>query len=266
MEPAAAPALDLQIARLQPLVDVAADNLLAAGREPTVRAVRERLGRGSPNVIAPALKRWRAALRERVAQGMVTPGLPPEVLEYVRLGYEAARVHAPAAQAPLPPTTPDTAVRRVIAALEGQVRSLRDERAQLLERCGRLEEELAVSRVVAQEFASAPRELQHLLDQAHETIGRLRAELVVAKAAVRTSRVARRTGSTARISNVGRSANRTLRKTTHATGAASSKGRTTPKPSTRRRSALSKAAIVRTPVGPKKQRATSRKRTRRKLN
>jgi phage shock protein A len=196
---------------------------------------------------------------------MVTPGLPSEVLEYVRLGYEAARVHAPAAQAPLPPTTPDTAVRRVIAALEGQVRSLRDERAQLLERCGRLEEELAVSRVVAQEFASAPRELQHQLDQAHETIGRLRAELAVAKAAVRTPRAARRTGSTARRSNVGKAAGKTAGRRAPAARTASNQERAAPKGSARRGAGSSKSAQVRTPGRATQQRSTGRKRTRRKL-
>ena len=176
-DPAARPSLALQIARMQPHVDRVADRLVLEGREVSVRKVREALGRGSLSIVAGALRHWREGLRQRLRGGAAVPGLPAEILEYVRLGYEAARVPAPPTRPPLSPSAQESALRQVLAALEGQVRALRDERAQLLERLGRLEQELSVSRTVAQEFAALPRELQRQLDTANVTIGRLRAEL-----------------------------------------------------------------------------------------
>ena len=90
--PIARPSLALQIARMQPHVDRVADRLVLEGREVSVRKVREALGRGSLSVVAGALRNWREGLRRRLRGEAIAPGLPPEILEYVRLGYEAARV------------------------------------------------------------------------------------------------------------------------------------------------------------------------------
>ena len=43
-------------------VSAAAEDLLQTGQQPTIRAIRERLGTGSPNTIHKHLTSWRASL------------------------------------------------------------------------------------------------------------------------------------------------------------------------------------------------------------
>lgn len=71
------------------------------GRNPTVNAVRERMGGGSPNVVAPALQRWRLAFAGRLSDNASSAAevLPPGVQELVealwsRALFEAHRVAA----------------------------------------------------------------------------------------------------------------------------------------------------------------------------
>ena len=86
---------------LQARVDAAAFALLREGRNPTVALVRARMGGGSPNIVAPALQRWRltfaAQLDSNTASAVEV--LPPGVLELVqalwsRALFEAHRVRA----------------------------------------------------------------------------------------------------------------------------------------------------------------------------
>src|SRR5271167_3172740 len=50
------------VARIQSRVDAAAFALLREGKNPTVALVRDRMGGGSPNRVAPALQKWRLGL------------------------------------------------------------------------------------------------------------------------------------------------------------------------------------------------------------
>jgi hypothetical protein len=84
-------------------VDAAAFALLKEGRNPTVSLVRERMGGASPNVVAPALQRWRltfaAQLQDNSSSALEV--LPPGVLELVqalwsRALFEGHRVQADA--------------------------------------------------------------------------------------------------------------------------------------------------------------------------
>lgn len=84
-------------------VEAAAFALLRDGKNPTVAAVRERIGGASPNVVAPALKRWRAAFAAHLqdSAGAAQDVLPPGILEIVqalwsRALFEAHRVRADA--------------------------------------------------------------------------------------------------------------------------------------------------------------------------
>lgn len=84
-------------------VEAAAFALLRDGKNPTVAAVRERMGGASPNVVAPALKRWRAAFAAHLqdSSGPAQDMLPPGILEIVqalwsRALFEAHRVRADA--------------------------------------------------------------------------------------------------------------------------------------------------------------------------
>src|SRR3974390_3486868 len=90
-------------AGLQSRVDAAAFALLREGRNPTVSLVRARMGGGSPNVVAPALQRWRLTFAGQLDENAVSAleVLPPGVLELVqalwsRALFEAHRVRADA--------------------------------------------------------------------------------------------------------------------------------------------------------------------------
>ncbi len=103
-EPGAAPAPRApSVNPLQARVDAAAFALLREGRNPTVALVRARMGGGSPNVVAPALQRWRLTFAGQLDEnaGSALEVLPPGVLELVqalwsRALFEAHRVRADA--------------------------------------------------------------------------------------------------------------------------------------------------------------------------
>ena len=91
---------------LQARVDAAAFALLREGRNPTVALVRARMGGGSPNVVAPALQRWRLTFAGQLDANAASALdiLPPGVLELVqalwsRALFEAHRVRADARSA-----------------------------------------------------------------------------------------------------------------------------------------------------------------------
>jgi Plasmid replication region DNA-binding N-term len=89
------PAVD----RMQSRVDAAAFALIREGRNPTVSLVRARMGGASPNLVAPALQRWRQTFAAQLDDnaGSALEVLPPGVLELVqalwsRALFEAHRV------------------------------------------------------------------------------------------------------------------------------------------------------------------------------
>ena len=118
------------IARVQARVDAAAFALLREGKNPTVSLVRARMGGGSPNVVAPALQRWRLTFAAQLDDnaGSALEVLPPGVLELVqalwsRALFEAHRVRADAR------STAD-----VLEQLQAAIRALHDQAARLRER------------------------------------------------------------------------------------------------------------------------------------
>lgn len=80
----------------------AADQLIAAGQRPTIERVRQTLGRGSPNTIAPLLDAWFAQLGPRLGlvneasgEGPHGPStIPTAVWEAVKTLWEQALVNA----------------------------------------------------------------------------------------------------------------------------------------------------------------------------
>jgi hypothetical protein len=129
-----APALD----PLQARVDAAAFTLLREGRNPTVSLVRERMGGASPNVVAPALQRWRQTFAAQLDSnsGSALEVLPPGVLELVqalwsRALFEAHRVHADAPSA-----------AQALDRLNVAIAELRDQSARLQARENKLDEQL----------------------------------------------------------------------------------------------------------------------------
>ena len=118
------------IARVQARVDAAAFALLREGKNPTVSLVRARMGGGSPNVVAPALQRWRLTFAAHLDDnaGSALEVLPPGVLELVqalwsRALFEAHRVRADAR------STAD-----VLEQLQAAIRALHEQAARLRER------------------------------------------------------------------------------------------------------------------------------------
>lgn len=103
-----APAVDTEDAtsaraRIQARVDAAAFARLREGKNPTVSLVRARMGGGSPNLVAPALQRWRLTFAAQLDDnaGSALEVLPPGVLELLqalwsRALFEAHRVRADA--------------------------------------------------------------------------------------------------------------------------------------------------------------------------
>ena len=146
---------------LQARVDAAAFSLLREGRNPTVALVRARMGGASPNVVAPALQRWRLTFAGQLDANAASAleVLPPGVLELVqalwsRALFEAHRVRADAR------STADA-----LEQLNDAISALRDQAARLQEREAVLDAELhalheqrrAPAHAYIKESSSAPR-------------------------------------------------------------------------------------------------------------
>jgi chromosome segregation ATPase len=94
------------------LLDVqrAADALLRQGRKPSVAAIREQLGGGSPNTITPLLAKYWEKLGSRLGEGPESLERVPEALARVtelmwRRALEEARERLKLLQSPETPTT-----------------------------------------------------------------------------------------------------------------------------------------------------------------
>ena len=78
----------------------AADALLADGHKPTIEKVRQHMGRGSPNTVAPMLDAWFATLGARLGLNQHTQDLrnavPTEVLEAAQALWSNAMQQAQA--------------------------------------------------------------------------------------------------------------------------------------------------------------------------
>lgn len=132
----------------------AADTVVAEGRRPTIDAVRQQLGRGSPNTVMAHLDSWFAHLADRLnGAGPATPILPGPVAGAAIHLWEAALSSARAA------VDDELAAQRKTldekrAALEAASLTL-DRRAAELE--ARVEAALAAARTAGEERAAADR-------------------------------------------------------------------------------------------------------------
>ncbi len=74
-----------------PEIERAARSLMAAGERPTVEAVRKALGRGSPNHLAPSLKRfWKEQAALNAGDPLALTRLPPELADAAVAQWEQA--------------------------------------------------------------------------------------------------------------------------------------------------------------------------------
>jgi Plasmid replication region DNA-binding N-term len=147
------------VSRIQSRVDAAAFALLREGKNPTVALVRDRMGGGSPNLVAPALQKWRFALAGQLNAnaGSALEVLPPGVLELVQALWSRALFEAHRVQADTTTSTADAVeqLRAAINALQTQAARLQQREAAVDRQLGELDERLR--RVAAQETALAPR-------------------------------------------------------------------------------------------------------------
>ncbi len=163
----------------------AADQLIAAGQRPTIERVRQTLGRGSPNTIAPLLDTWFAQLGARLGltsdafgEGHgATSTIPTAVREATKTLWEQALANAgDVVQRELAQQSESLREKRVAldvdrAALDVvvvQVAQREQQQQQMLEH---LQSEVSHWRENAQGWQNKVSELQRELSAAHETLG-----------------------------------------------------------------------------------------------
>ena len=139
----------------------AADAVLMAGQRPTIERVRQKLGRGSPNTVAPMLEAWFAQLGQRLGSmpgrgagnaavpgAMTTPGQPQPpatVLDLAQGLWDAALGQAQqAAQQQWESAQAELAQQR--SQLTADRAELERERQTLAQQHSTLEQMLALSR------------------------------------------------------------------------------------------------------------------------
>lgn len=139
----------------------AADAVLMAGQRPTIERVRQKLGRGSPNTVAPMLEAWFAQLGQRLGSmpgrgagnaavpgAMTTPGQPQPpatVLDMAQALWDAALGQAQqAAQQQWESAQAELAHQR--SQLTADRAELERERQTLAQQHSTLEQMLALSR------------------------------------------------------------------------------------------------------------------------
>ena len=139
----------------------AADAVLMAGQRPTIERVRQKLGRGSPNTVAPMLEAWFAQLGQRLGSmsgggagnaagpgAMTTPGQPQPpatVLDMAQSLWDAALEQArQAAQQQWESAQAELAQQR--SQLTTDRAELERERQTLAQQHSTLEQMLALSR------------------------------------------------------------------------------------------------------------------------
>jgi hypothetical protein len=123
---------------MQARIDAAAFTLLREGRNPTVSLVRERMGGASPNVVAPALQRWRQTFAAQLDAnaGSALEVLPPGIIELVQALWSRALFEAHRVRADAPSAT------QAIDRLNSAILDLRDQAARLQAREDQMDAQL----------------------------------------------------------------------------------------------------------------------------
>jgi chromosome segregation ATPase len=133
-------------------VQTEAYELLGEGLNPTVRAIRARIG-GSTNEVSAALAEWRKAIKSKLDGAITERGFPEYVAEYVRVGIRTAELLRTREEANGAHSVEALAQKN--AALEASVSVLEHERKELRDWIGRLEGELTSARRLADDREQA---------------------------------------------------------------------------------------------------------------
>jgi hypothetical protein len=153
-------------------VDAAADALLAQRLRPTVERVRMKIGRGSPNTVAPMLEAWFAGLAPRLGVAVVGgdgQGVPPVVRQALDTVWSAALAAAveQAAQALVQDREALADDRRELAQAR---EALVAQQAALADREAALQESLVLARGQLAEASQRAAQLQARLERAEADV------------------------------------------------------------------------------------------------
>lgn len=153
----------------------AADALLMEGLRPTIERVRQKLGRGSPNTVAPMLEAWFAQLGRRLQGQMGGPGpsdgpaVPQPVLDMAHVLWTAALEQARASA--------DQALQAARAEIEHQrvtlsaaQDALDRDRAALIERQVAMDQMVQLTRNHAAALAQRLSDTEATLTQKEQTL------------------------------------------------------------------------------------------------
>lgn len=160
-------------------VDAAADALTAERLRPTVERVRMKIGRGSPNTVAPMLEAWFAGLAQRLgvtSSGEGGQGLPPAVRQAMD-GVWSAAIAAAADQAAQTLTQDREALAGDRRDLAQAREALVAQQATLMDREVVLQESLALARGQLVETSQRAAQLQTRLEGAEADVGAARQAL-----------------------------------------------------------------------------------------
>lgn len=201
----AASGFEARAAALRVRVAQAAQALHAHGVRPTVARVRQALGGGSPNDLAPALKSWRDSVRAGpdgtpIQQGGGKGGtaMPPLVVELAREWWQSALAAATVELKHGPAARDLTARTAEAQALRDQLQGLRQQLEREALAYGELRTLAARHEVIARDALSQvhlaqarERKLLHQLGEARQREAQLRAAIPQRRAASRPRRSSR---------------------------------------------------------------------------
>jgi chromosome segregation ATPase len=143
-------------------VFAAADALLAEQLRPTIERVRLKIGRGSPNTVAPMLESWFAALGQRL--GVAGPssgqGAPPAVVRQAIESLWSAALTAAHEQAAAALGQERSALAAELAGIQTAREELARHEAALGDRQAALEQSLGLAKAQLQDQAGRLTQLQ----------------------------------------------------------------------------------------------------------
>jgi DNA repair exonuclease SbcCD ATPase subunit len=157
----------------------AADALLAEGQKPTIEKVRQHMGRGSPNTVAPMLDGWFSTLGARLGLNQQTQDLrnavPTQVLEAAQALWGNALQHAQAA-AEQALEAKEQAAAAVQAQLEAQQAKLQQREESLLQQKSAMDAALALAQAQREDLSRRLDEMQQQLSDRAQTLEKQRQE------------------------------------------------------------------------------------------
>lgn len=159
-------------------VEQAADTLLGEDKQPTIRAVRELLGSGSPNTIHKHLQTWQAA---RPTPQAITRELPAKIIDAINIEIEQATASA---RAEIEGKLVDAQIAANELAMAGE--SLEARQEELLEQIGTLTTDRDQCKATAEERAA---EIERQATERAEEIKRQATEIARERQAAEAARV-----------------------------------------------------------------------------